>query len=109
MSPISNVHLDRVERGSGDPPILFLHGMACVRQDMDLLIDAFAPEHRCVAFDMRGHGASDIPVDAAAPGVIGKDGATEFAAAGARFAVDGNCCCAHCISSEVMSRVTAFC
>jgi len=64
MSPTSNVHLDRVERGSGDPPILFLHGMACVRQDMDLLIDAFAPEHRCVAFDMRGHGASDIPVDA---------------------------------------------
>ena len=44
--------------------MLFLHGMACVRHDMDLLIDAFAADHRCVAFDLRGHGASDVPVDA---------------------------------------------
>ena len=61
---MSRVRLDFDERGSGDPPILFLHGMACVRQDMDLLIDAFAADHRCVAFDMRGHGGSDVPVDA---------------------------------------------
>jgi pimeloyl-ACP methyl ester carboxylesterase len=61
---MSRVELDSVERGSGEPAMLFLHGMACVRQDMDLLIDAFAPEHRCVAFDMRGHGASAVPTGA---------------------------------------------
>ena len=61
---MTTVHLAHEERGAGDPPMLFLHGMACVRQDMDLLIDDFAADHRCVAFDMRGHGASDVPVNA---------------------------------------------
>ncbi len=62
-APVTTVHL-AYEHGAGDPPMLFLHGMACVRHDMDLLIDAFAADHRCVAFDLRGHGASDVPVDA---------------------------------------------
>jgi len=64
VTAVTPVHLAHEEHGAGDPPMLFLHGMACVRHDMDLLIDAFAADHRCVAFDLRGHGASDVPVDA---------------------------------------------
>jgi pimeloyl-ACP methyl ester carboxylesterase len=57
----NGVDLAYVERGSGDPPILFLHGMACVKEHMGALVDAFAPRHRCVAFDLRGHGSSTVP------------------------------------------------
>ena len=60
----NGVELAYVERGEGDPPILLLHGMACVREHMAPLVDAFAPTHRCVAFDLRGHGSSGVPHDA---------------------------------------------
>ena len=58
------VDLAYVERGAGEPAMLMLHGMACVHEHMTPLIDAFAPTHRCVAFDMRGHGSSGVPHDA---------------------------------------------
>jgi len=58
------VELAYVEHGSGDPPIVLLHGMACVHDHMAPLIDALAPEHRCVAFDLRGHGSSSVPTTA---------------------------------------------
>jgi pimeloyl-ACP methyl ester carboxylesterase len=57
----NGVDLAYVERGAGDPPMLFLHGMACVKEHMDALVDAFAANHRCVAFDLRGHGSSSVP------------------------------------------------
>src|SRR4029079_9297852 len=50
--------------GTGDQAIVLLHGMACVREHMAPLIDAFSPTHRCVAFHMRGPGASGVPHDA---------------------------------------------
>ena len=58
------VELAYVERGTGEPAILLLHGMACVHEHMAPLVEAFAPSHRCVAFDMRGHGSSGVPRDA---------------------------------------------
>ena len=58
------VELAYVEQGAGEPAILLLHGMACVHEHMMPLVEAFAPEHRCVAFDMRGHGSSGAPLDA---------------------------------------------
>ena len=58
------VDLSYVEHGSGVPAIVMLHGMACVREHMMPLIEAFASEHRCVAFDLRGHGSSGVPHDA---------------------------------------------
>jgi pimeloyl-ACP methyl ester carboxylesterase len=60
----NGVDLAYVERGTGDPPMLFLHGMACVKEHMDALVDAFATTHRCVAFDLRGHGSSSVPAGA---------------------------------------------
>ena len=66
MGSIRNgdVELAYVERGAGDPAMLFLHGMACVKEHMDPLVDAFSGTHRCVAIDLRGHGSSSVPHDA---------------------------------------------
>lgn len=60
----NGVDLSYVEQGTGEPALLLLHGMACVHEHMMPLVEAFAPEHRCVAFDMRGHGSSAAPLDA---------------------------------------------
>ena len=66
MSTISRngIDLAYVERGAGEPAMLFLHGMACVKEHMDPLVDVFESTHRCVAFDLRGHGSSSVPHDA---------------------------------------------
>ncbi len=52
------------ERGDGDPPVLLVHGMACDRHTMVGQLDHFARTRRTVAYDHRGHGASDKPLDA---------------------------------------------
>jgi pimeloyl-ACP methyl ester carboxylesterase len=53
------------ERGVGEPPVLLIHGMACDRATMDAQLDHFGSVHRTVAYDQRGHGESDKPLDAA--------------------------------------------
>jgi pimeloyl-ACP methyl ester carboxylesterase len=47
------------EEGAGDPPIVFIHGGAVDHSTWDEHMAHFAPKHRCVAFDLRGHGQSD--------------------------------------------------
>jgi pimeloyl-ACP methyl ester carboxylesterase len=46
------------EHGSGDPPLVFVHGLACAHEDWHNQIDYFAPSHRVVSLDLRGHGLS---------------------------------------------------
>jgi pimeloyl-ACP methyl ester carboxylesterase len=53
--------------GSGDPPIVFLHGWSCDRSYFDPQFQHFAAAHRVVAVDLRGHGESSSPEPA--PGV----------------------------------------
>ena len=60
----TGVELAYEERGTGEPAILLLHGMACMHEHMAPLVEALSPEHRCVAFDLRGHGSSGVPHDA---------------------------------------------
>jgi pimeloyl-ACP methyl ester carboxylesterase len=55
------VELAYVETGAGHPPVVLLHGMACVHDHMQPLVDALRGAHRCLSFDLRGHGASDVP------------------------------------------------
>lgn len=53
-------------RETGDPagtPVLVLHGLMGHAREWDVLIDALAARCRVVAFDQRGHGASDWPPD----------------------------------------------
>jgi len=55
----------RDERPDPDAPaVVLLHGMACVHDHMLPVMQHLESRHRCVAFDLRGHGASDKPFDA---------------------------------------------
>jgi pimeloyl-ACP methyl ester carboxylesterase len=44
--------------GAGDPPLVFVHGVACAHDDWLEQLDFFRPRRRVVACDLRGHGAS---------------------------------------------------
>jgi pimeloyl-ACP methyl ester carboxylesterase len=55
------VGLNVEERGSGDPPVLLVHGIACDRRHMEPVAAHLAARHRTLAVDLRGHGRSDAP------------------------------------------------
>ena len=50
--------------GSGEPAIVFVHGWTCDRSHFAPQVARFAPAHRCVSVDLRGHGESDAPEQA---------------------------------------------
>ena len=50
--------LHHVSSGSGDPPIVFVHGFSCAHSDWDAQVAHLSPRHRTVAVDLRGHGNS---------------------------------------------------
>src|SRR5438093_11549131 len=47
--------------GSGDPPVLFIHGAFEDRSYFDPQAAHLAPRHRVIGLDLRGHGTSDVP------------------------------------------------
>ena len=49
------------ESGSGDPPLLLVHGWTCNHTHWAAQVAHFAPRHRVVTVDLRGHGQSDAP------------------------------------------------
>lgn len=49
------------DAGSGDPPLVFVHGWCCNRSFQAPQFEHFASRHRVVALDLRGHGDSDRP------------------------------------------------
>ncbi|MEX0834322.1 MAG: alpha/beta hydrolase [Actinomycetota bacterium] len=57
----SAVRLAVREFPGGRPPIVFLHGLASSSRIFDQVIRHLVPDHRCVAFDQRGHGRSSKP------------------------------------------------
>ena len=46
------------ERGRGDSPLVFVHGLACALEDWDEQRSHFASSRRVVCLDQRGHGRS---------------------------------------------------
>jgi pimeloyl-ACP methyl ester carboxylesterase len=58
---IGDVRLFFTEHGSGDPPILMVHGFSCDGQDWMWQIPYFAERHRVIVVDLRGHGRSSVP------------------------------------------------
>lgn len=46
------------EHGSSHPPLVFVHGLACAHEDWRYQVDYFAPSHRVISLDQRGHGRS---------------------------------------------------
>ena len=51
--------------GSGDPPIVFVHGWACDRSYFAPQIEHFSRRHAVAMVDLRGHGESECPDPAA--------------------------------------------
>jgi len=51
------------DAGSGDPPLLFVHGWCCDRSYFAPQVEHFGRSHRVVAVDQRGHGTSDAATD----------------------------------------------
>ena len=49
--------------GAG-PPVVLLHGLGCGRRMWFHQIRALRRRFRVIAYDLRGHGQSDAPVDA---------------------------------------------
>ena len=47
--------------GSGDPPLVFIHGWCCDHTYFAPQVAHFRDRHRCVLLDLRGHGGSDKP------------------------------------------------
>ena len=51
------------QAGSGDPPLVFVHGWCCDHTFFQPQVDYFAASHRVTALDLRGCGASDRPAE----------------------------------------------
>jgi pimeloyl-ACP methyl ester carboxylesterase len=51
------------DAGSGDPPLVFVHGAACNRRFWSQQVSRFSSAHRVVAVDLRGHGESSAPAE----------------------------------------------
>jgi pimeloyl-ACP methyl ester carboxylesterase len=47
--------------GSGEPPLVFVHGWTCDHTYFAPQVDYFSRDHRTIAVDLRGHGESDKP------------------------------------------------
>src|SRR5688572_28147871 len=47
------------QQGDGNPPLLFVHGLACNHEDWQAQVDFFRTRQRVVTCDLRGHGASN--------------------------------------------------
>jgi pimeloyl-ACP methyl ester carboxylesterase len=58
-----SVTLSYRDEGSGDPPIVFLHGWCDDASVWDGIVPSFIGGHRCLVPEMRGHGGSGMPGD----------------------------------------------
>lgn len=57
---VNGVNLHYEEHGSGAETILFVHGLLMNHHMFDAQVEAFKSEYRCIAFDLRGQGKSEV-------------------------------------------------
>src|SRR3954454_1511162 len=57
----NGVKLAYEEAGRGAPPLVLVHGLGCDHTHLAPQFAHFSAQHRVIAIDLRGHGASDAP------------------------------------------------
>jgi pimeloyl-ACP methyl ester carboxylesterase len=70
---LGGVRLFYTEEGSGEVPVVLLHGWTGDSHDWSWQIPALARRHRVVAVDLRGHGRSSAPEDGYDPRTLASD------------------------------------
>ena len=75
MVDVNGTRLSVEERGRGDESIVFAHGVLLNRRIFDQQLAALQDRYRCVAFDFRGHGRSEVPDDGYAVDELADDAA----------------------------------
>ena len=58
---VNGVRLHYVDQGSGSEAVVFSHSYLVDWSHFKPQIDALSGRYRCIAFDHRGHGASERP------------------------------------------------
>lgn len=76
MIDVNGTRLSVEERGRGDESIVFGHGVLLNRRIFDRQLAALQDRYRCVAFDFRGQGRSDVPDDGYAVDELTEDTAS---------------------------------
>jgi len=60
---LDDLRLFYTDEGSGDVALLLVHGYTADSHDWSWQIPHFVEDHRVIAVDLRGHGASSAPAD----------------------------------------------
>lgn len=58
---LGSITLNVEQKGTGQPVVVFLHGITANRRVWDPVIERLATRFTCVSVDQRGHGLSDKP------------------------------------------------
>jgi pimeloyl-ACP methyl ester carboxylesterase len=58
--PINGAKIYYEDTGSGPATIVFAHGLLCNTHLFDHQVTAFKDRYRCITFDFRGHGQSEV-------------------------------------------------
>jgi long-chain acyl-CoA synthetase len=75
MMRVNGVNLSVEDRGRGEESIVFAHGLLLSRRMFDHQLAALEDRYRCVAFDFRGHGRSEVTDDGYAVDELTEDAA----------------------------------
>ncbi len=81
---INNIHLNIEDRGSVEPALIFLHYWGGTSRTWDGVINQLKDHFRCIAYDMRGWGASDKPMAGYALADLADEAAAVISALGVK-------------------------
>jgi 3-oxoadipate enol-lactonase len=76
----ADIHYE--ERGAGPEAVVFAHGLLWSGRLFDRQVEALAPRYRCITFDFRGHGRSQVTTDGYDMDSLAADAAGLIAALG---------------------------
>lgn len=76
MVDVNGTRLSVEERGTGDESIVFAHGVLLNRRIFDRQLAVLQDQYRCVSFDFRGQGRSEVADDGYAVDELTEDAAS---------------------------------